>query len=59
MQVKMWLQELIPGVQDHGGAKLAAQATPAKVEQGLTGTAKELSQQEPFISQQQRVQLMR
>jgi hypothetical protein len=38
-------------MQDHDGTELATQASLAKVEQRLTGTLKEQTEQEPFIGQ--------
>jgi hypothetical protein len=55
----MRLQQLIPGVQDHDGAQLAALVLTAKLEQGLTRSPKQQAQQETFIAQDQRVELMR
>jgi hypothetical protein len=55
----MGIQELIPTVENHDGAEPSPQAALAKVEQGLTGAAKEQVKQEPLIGQHQGVQLMR
>ena len=55
----MGIQELIPGVENHDGAEPSTQAVLAKVEQGLTGAAKEQVKQESLIGQHQGVQLMR
>jgi hypothetical protein len=45
-------------MEDHDGAELATQATLAKVEQRLTGTLKEQTEQGPFIGQHQLEQLL-
>ena len=54
----MRLQHLIPGVQDHDGAHLATEVLTAKLEQGLTRSPKQQTQQETFIPQDQGVELV-
>src|SRR4029453_15600361 len=56
VEVEVGLQHLIPGMEDHDGAELAAQVLTAKLEERVTGGAKEQAEQEPFVAKDQRIQ---
>jgi Phage integrase family len=50
------LPHLIPGLEDHAGAELAAQVLPATLEERVTGGAQEQAEQEPFVAKKQRIE---
>ena len=57
--MEVGLQHLIPGMEDHDGAELAAQVLTAKLEESFTGGAKEQAEQETFVAQDQRIKFVR
>src|ERR1700722_825803 len=62
MDVEVSLELLVPGVQDHGDARLAAEMVAAELEQGLGGGLEEQVQQDALIvlvTQDQGIELMR
>jgi hypothetical protein len=54
--MEVGLAPLIPGMEDHSGAELAAQVLPTKLEQRGTGGTKEQAQQEPFVTKNQGIE---
>src|SRR5262249_28453494 len=53
------LQGLLPGMEDHDSAELAAQMLTAKLEKRGTGGAQEQAEQEPFVAKEQRMEGVR
>jgi hypothetical protein len=53
------LQDLIPGLETHGGAELTAYVVAAKLDQSLTGCEKKKAEQKAFVAQNQGIKLMR
>jgi hypothetical protein len=59
VEMEVGLQQLIPGMEDHDGTELAAHVLPAKLEERVTGGAKEQAQPEPFIAKDQGIEGVR
>ena len=59
VEVEMRTEGLIPGVEHGQKAQLAAQMSPAKIEQRVGDGLEQQRQQDLFVGQNQRVQLMR
>ena len=59
VEMEVGLQHLIPGMEDHDGAELAAQVLTAKLEESFTGGAKEQAEQETFVAKDQRIKFVR
>ena len=59
MEMEVGFQDLIPGMEDHDGTELTAQIVAAKLEEGVTSGLKQQAQQETFITQNQRIELVR
>ena len=57
VEMEVGLQHLIPGMEDHDGAELAAQVLTAKLEESFTGGAKEQAEQETFVAKDQRIEV--
>jgi hypothetical protein len=56
VEMEVGLEPLIPGMEDHGGAELAAQVLPTTLETRGPGGTKEPAQQEPFVTQKQGIE---
>ncbi len=57
--MEVGVARLVPGVHDHGRVELAAQVLLAKLEECLAGGAEQQSQQETFVPQDERIEVVR